>query len=183
MSNLFGNLQQRRWYIIQTYSGYENKVQANLEQRIASMEMEDRIFRVLVPIVEKVTVKDGKTKQTKRKLFPSYVLVDMILEDQSWYVVRHTPGVTGFVGSGNHPIPLTPKEVDEIMSKLSKEAKPKLELNFQVGDKVRVNSGPFLGQVGPVLEIDIDKGKVKINLSVFGRETVVEADHLELEKL
>jgi transcriptional antiterminator NusG len=183
MSELFGNSQKRCWYIVQTYSEYEHKVQANLEQRIASMEMNDRIFRVLVPMVDKVTVKDGKTRQTRRKLFPGYVLVEMILEDQSWYVVRHTPGVTGFVGSGNHPIPLTPKEVDEIMSKLSKEAKPKLELNFKVGEKVRVNTGPFLGQVGPVIDIDEDKGKIKISLSVFGRETVVEADYLELERI
>lgn len=183
MSEIFGNTQERRWYIIQTYSGYENKVKANLEQRIATMGMEDRIFRVLVPIEEKVFVKDGKTTRKRRKIFPSYVLVDMILEDQSWYVVRHTPGVTGFVGSGNHPIPLTPREVEEIMNKLSKEAKPKIEVDFNIGDMVQVKTGPFAGQAGPVTVIDRDKGKIKFTATVFGRETDVEADYTELEKI
>lgn len=183
MSELFGNTQERRWYIVQTYSGYENKVKANLEQRIATMGMEDRIFRVLVPIEEKVYIKEGKTKRIRRKIFPSYVLVEMILEDQSWYVVRHTPGVTGFVGSGNHPIPLTPREVEEIMNKLGKDAKPKVEVDFQVGDIIQVKSGPFAGHAGPVVEIDADKGKIKFSVTVFGRETVVEADYSELEKI
>lgn len=147
------------------------------------MGMEDRIFRVLVPVEEKVYVKEGKTKRIRRKIFPSYVLVDMMLEDQSWYVVRHTPGVTGFVGSGNHPIPLTPREVDEIMSKLSKEAKPKVEVDYSVGDMVQVKTGPFAGQAGPVTEIDRDKGKIKFTATVFGRETDVEADYTELEKI
>lgn len=174
----------RRWYIIQTYSGYENKVKANLEQRIATMGMEDRIFRVLVPVEEKVYVKDGKTKRVKRKVFPSYVLVEMILEDQSWYVVRHTPGVTGFVGSGNHPIPLTEKEVAEILGKLGKEQlKPKVEIALKPGDTVRVKSGPFEGQVGPVVEVVPDKGKVKFAVTVFGRQTIVEADYMDLEKI
>jgi len=109
---------ERHWYIIQTYSGYENRVKANLQQRIATMGMDEKVFHVLVPIEERVTVKDGKSKRTKRKVFPSYVLVDMILDDQSWYVVRHTPGVTGFVGAGSYPIPLTEREVSEIMSKI-----------------------------------------------------------------
>ncbi|MCE5202007.1 MAG: transcription termination/antitermination protein NusG [Synergistaceae bacterium] len=183
MSELFGNTQERRWYIVQTYSGYENKVKANLEQRIATMGMEDRIFRVLVPVEEKVYVKDGKTKRIRRKVFPSYVLVEMILEDQSWYVVRHTPGVTGFVGSGNHPIPLTPREVEDIMNKIGKESKPKIEVDFRVGDMIQVKSGPFAGQAGPVAEIDTDKGKIKFSVTVFGRETVVEADYTELERI
>lgn len=183
MSDIFGNTQERRWYIVQTYSGYENKVKANLEQRIATMGMEDRIFRVLVPIEEKDIVKDGKTKRIRRKIFPSYVLVDMILEDQSWYVVRHTPGVTGFVGSGNHPIPLTPREVDEIMGKLSKEAKPRMEVDCSIGDMVQVKTGPLAGQAGPVVEIDTDKGKIKFTVTIFGRETVAEADYTELEKI
>lgn len=183
MSEIFGNTQERRWYIIQTYSGYENKVKANLEQRIGTMGMEDRIFQVLVPIEEKVSIKDGKAKRVRRKIFPSYVLVDMILEDQSWYVVRHTPGVTGFVGSGNHPIPLTPREVEDIMNKLGKDAKPRVEIDLHVGDRIQVRSGPFAGQAGPVLEVDADKGKVKFSVSVFGRETIVEADHTELQKI
>lgn len=178
---------ERQWYVVQTYSGYENKVRANLEQRIATMGMEDRIFRVLVPVEERVFNKEGKVKRVKRKVFPSYVLVEMILEDQSWYVVRHTPGVTGFVGSGNHPIALTPKEVAEVMAKISKDkdqaAKPKVEIPFKPGDTVRVKSGPFANQVGPVVEIIEEKGKVKFSITVFGRETLVEADHTELEKL
>ena len=138
----------RRWYIVQTYSGYENRVLANLEQRIASMGMEDRIFRVLVPVEERVYVKDGKTKRVHRKVFPSYVLVEMVLDDQSWYVVRHTPGVTGFVGAGKHPIPLTEKEVQDIIGKVGKDqVKPKVEIDVKPGDVVRVKSGPFQGQV------------------------------------
>lgn len=148
------------------------------------MGMEDRIFNVLVPVEEKVSVKDGKTKRTKRKVFPSYVLVEMALDDQSWYVVRHTPGVTGFVGAGNHPIPLSEREVSEIMGKIGKEqVKPKVEIDVKPGDTVRVKTGPFEGQVGPVVEVLPDKGKVKFSVSVFGRETVVESDYTELEKL
>jgi len=174
----------RRWYIVQTYSGYENRVLANLEQRIASMGMEERIFRVLVPVEERVYVKDGKTKRVHRKVFPSYVLVEMVLDDQSWYVVRHTPGVTGFVGAGNHPIPLTEKEIQDIIGKVGKDqVKPKVEIDVKPGDVVRVKSGPFQGQVGPVAEVMADKGKVKFSVTVFGRETLVEADYQELEKL
>lgn len=180
----FNERTERQWYVVQTYSGYENKVKANLEQRIATMGMEDRIFRVLVPVEERVYTKEGKVKRVRRKVFPSYVLVEMILEDQSWYVVRHTPGVTGFVGTGNHPIALSPKEVTEIMAKISKEqSKPKVEIAFKPGDTIRVKTGPFANQVGPVVEVIADKGKVKFSVTVFGRETLVEADHSELEKL
>ncbi|HCA41232.1 MAG TPA: transcription termination/antitermination factor NusG [Aminobacterium sp.] len=175
---------ERRWYIVQTYAGYENRVKANLEQRIATMGMDEEIFSVLVPVEERVFVKDGKSKKVTRKLYPSYVLVEMKLNDQSWYVVRHTPGVTGFVGAGNHPIPLSEKEVKEIMSKIGKDqAKPKIEMNLKIGDIVKVKSGPFEGQVGPVVEIVPEKGKVKFTVTVFGRETVVETDYMELEKL
>jgi len=175
---------ERRWYIVQTYAGYENRVKANLEQRIATMGMDEEIFSVLVPVEERVFVKDGKSKKVTRKLCPSYVLVEMKLNDQSWYVVRHTPGVTGFVGAGNHPIPLSEKEVKEIMSKIGKDqAKPKIEMNLKIGDIVKVKSGPFEGQVGPVVEIVPEKGKVKFTVTVFGRETVVETDYMELEKL
>ena len=180
----FNENAERKWYVVQTYSGYENKVRANLEQRIATMGMEDRIFRVLVPVEERVYTKEGKVKRVRRKVFPSYVLVEMILEDQSWYVVRHTPGVTGFVGTGNHPIALSPKEVTEIMAKITKDqGKPKMEIAFKPGDTIRVKSGPFANQVGPVVEVIEDKGKVKFSVTVFGRETLVEADHTELEKL
>ncbi len=178
------SIEARRWYIVQTYAGYENRVKANLEQRIATMGMEDSIFGVLVPVEERVSIKEGKSKKVTRKLFPSYVLVEMRLNDQSWYVVRHTPGVTGFVGSGNHPIPLTEKEVKEIMGKVGKDqVKPKIEINFRLGDVVKVKSGPFEGQVGPVVEISPEKGKVKFSVTVFGRETSVETDYTELEKL
>lgn len=174
----------RHWYIVQTYSGYENRVKANLQQRIATMGMDEKIFHVLVPIEERVTVKDGKSKRTKRKVFPSYVLVDMILDDQSWYVVRHTPGVTGFVGAGSSPIPLTEREVSEIMNKIGKEQiKPKVEIDLKPGDVIRVKAGPFEGQVGPVVEVLEEKGKVKFSVAVFGRDTLVESDHTDLEKI
>jgi transcriptional antiterminator NusG len=180
----FKHNSERLWYVVQTYSGYENKVRANLEQRIATMGMEDRIFRVLVPVEERVYNKEGKVKRVRRKVFPSYVLVEMILEDQSWYVVRHTPGVTGFVGTGNHPIALSPKEVAEVMAKISKEqTKPKIEISFVPGDTIRVKGGPFANQVGPVVEVSEEKGKVKFSVTVFGRETLVEADYTELEKI
>jgi len=179
-----GEKKERRWYIVQTYSGYENRVKANLEQRVSTMGMEDKIFNVLVPIEERVSVKGGKPKRTKRKVFPSYVLVEMILDDQSWYVVRHTPGVTGFVGAGSSPIPLSEREVSEIMSKIGKElTKPKIEIDLQPGDTVRVKSGPFEGQAGPVVEVMENKGKVRFSVSVFGRDTIVEADYNDLEKV
>jgi transcriptional antiterminator NusG len=174
----------RQWYVVQTYSGYENKVRANLEQRIATMGMEDRIFRVLVPIEERIYSKDGKVKRVRRKVFPSYVLVEMILEEQSWYVVRHTPGVTGFVGTGSLPIPLSQKEVGEIMAKITKDqAKPKIEIAFKLGDVARVRSGPMEGQVGPVIEVN-EKGKVTISVPfIGGMEMPAEIDHTNLEKL
>jgi len=174
----------RRWYVIQTYAGYENRVKANLEQRIATMGMENSIFSVLIPIEERVFVKDGKSRKTTRKLYPSYVLVEMLLDEQSWYVVRHTPGVTGFVGAGSYPLPLSEKEMREIMGRIGKEqAKPKIEINLKLGDTVKVKSGPFEGQVGPVVDIIPAKGIIKFTVSVFGRETVVEADYSLLEKI
>jgi len=174
----------RRWYVVQTYAGYENRVKTNLEQRIATMGMENNIFRVLIPIEERVFVKDGKSRKVSRKLYPSYVLVEMHLDEQSWYVVRHTPGVTGFVGAGSYPLPLSEKEVGEIMGRIGKEqAKPKIEINLKLGDTVRVRSGPFEGQVGPVVEISPEKGKIKFTVSLFGRETVAETDHFLLEKI
>ena len=175
---------ERRWYVVQTYAGYENRVKANLEQRIATMGMEKNIFNVLVPVEERVLVKDGKSRKVSRKLYPSYVLVEMVLDEQSWYVVRHTPGVTGFVGAGSLPLPLSEREVRELMSRIgSEQAKPKVEINFRLGDTVTVRSGPFEGQAGPVVEIIPEKGKVKFTVSVFGRETVVETDYDLLEKI
>jgi len=179
---------KRQWFIVQTYAGYENKVKANLDQRIATMGMEDKIFNVLVPVEEKMVVKDGKSKKVTKKLFPSYVLVEMVMEDQPWYVVRHTPGVTGFVGSGNHPIPLTQREVDDVMDKIShcgpqKHDRQAFEMDFKKGDVIKVKSGPFEGTVGPIVDVLPEKGKVRFTVSVFGRDTLVEIDYTELEKL
>lgn len=177
---------KHQWFTVQTYSGYENKVKANLDQRIASMGMEHKIFRVLVPTEERVVVKDGKSRRVSHKLFPSYVLVEMIMDDQSWYVVRHTPGVTGFVGAGNHPLPVTDSEIEQILIQIGeKEAAPapKVEIDCAVGDYVRVLSGPFEGSEGPVTEISPSKGKVKFTANIFGRDTEVEVDYAELEKL
>ena len=175
---------ERRWYVVQTYAGYENRVKANLEQRIATMGMEKNIFNVLVPVEERVFVKEGKSRKISRKLYPSYVLVEMLLDEQSWYVVRHTPGVTGFVGAGSHPLPLSEREVRDLMSRIGKEqAKPKVEISLKLENTVSVKSGPFEGQAGPVVEIVPEKGKVKFTVTVFGRETVVETDYQLLEKI
>ena len=169
----------RQWYTVQTYSGYENKVKANLDQRIASMGMENKIFRVLVPTEERIIVKDGKSRKVSHKLFPSYVLVEMIMDDQSWYVVRHTPGVTNFVGVGNRPLPVAPNEIEEILIKIGEKeapAAPKVEITCEV-------SGAFAGSEGPVTEIIPARGKVKFSASIFGHETEIEVDFAELEKL
>lgn len=174
-----------QWFAVQTYSGYESKVQANLQQRIASMNCEDKIFRVLIPMEERVIMKDGKPKKVSRKLYPSYVIVEMIMDDQSWYCVRHTPGVTGFVGAGNHPIPLEDDEVRHLLIKLGEleEQAPVIDVPWKVGDKVRVLTGPFAGMIGPVTEINESTGKIKFLGSLFGRDTEVEALYSELEEV
>ncbi len=175
---------KRGWYVVQTYSGYENRVKADLEQRIASMGMEDSIFEVLIPVEERVVMKDGKSRKVTRKLYPSYVMVDMILDEQSWYVVRHTPGVTGFIGAGTHPIPLLEEEVQRLLAvKEKNEVKTKVELNIKVGDTVAVKTGDFKDLTGPVVEVNPEKGKVKFTINILGRETVTEADYQDLEKL
>ncbi|MDO4988825.1 MAG: transcription termination/antitermination protein NusG [Synergistes sp.] len=183
MGDLFGNTQERRWYIVQTYSGYEKRVKADIEKRIPNMNMDGRIFNVLVPEEDREIKKDGKSKHIKRRIFPCYVLVEMILDEGSWHVVRHTPGVTGFVGSGNHPIPLTPKEANDILAKVGKDARPKVEVEFEIGDMVQVKNGPFAGQSGPVVAIDIDKAKIKFRGTLFGREQDIETDYTDLEKI
>ena len=175
---------ERRWYVVQTYAGYENRVKANLEQRIATMGMEKNIFNVLVPVEERVFVKEGKSRKVSRKLYPSYVLVEMVLDEQSWYVVRHTPGVTGFVGAGSLPLPLSEREVRDLMARIGvDQVKPKIELDLKLGDTVCVKNGAFAGQTGPVVELIPEKGKVKFTVTVFGRETLVEADYQDLEKV
>lgn len=176
---------EKRWYVVHTYSGYENKVKANLEKRVESMGMQDKIFRVLVPMEEEIVNKDGKKKTVMRKIYPGYVLVEMIQTDDSWYVVRNTPGVTGFVGStgaGSKPIPLHPDEVDQILRQMGiQEPKPKLD--FEVKDTVKVKVGPFANFVGTIEEIMADKGKVKVLVNMFGRETPVELEFTQVEKI
>ncbi|MFA6808010.1 MAG: transcription termination/antitermination protein NusG [Eubacteriales bacterium] len=170
------------WYVIHTYSGYENKVKTNLEKRLESMNMEDKIFRVLVPMEDEIEIKNGKKKVTKRKVFPGYVLVEMDMTDASWYVVRNTPGVTGFVGSGTKPIPLMEHEVAAILRQMGLE-KVRAKIDVVVGQSVRVVSGPFEGFIGVVKEILEDKAKVKVAVSMFGRETPVELEFGQVEKL
>jgi len=172
---------EKNWFVIHTYSGYENKVKANLEKRVESMNVGDKIFRVLVPMEDEIEIKNGKKKILKRKVFPGYVLVEMILTDDSWYVVRNTPGVTGFVGTGSKPIPLLDSEIKQILKHMGiEEAKPKVA--FQTGESVRVISGPFQNFIGTVEEIYPDKGKIKVLVAMFGRETPVELDFTQAQK-
>ena len=173
---------ERAWYVIHTYSGYENKVKQNLEQRIVSMEMQDRIFQVVVPTEEEVEIRDGKKRTTQRRVFPGYILVEMILDDESWYVVRNTPGVTGFVGSGPRPIPLSQEEVDKILSRMRAE-QPRIRVNFRVGETVRIVEGPFADFMAVVDDIFPDRGKVRVLVSFFGRETPVEMDFMQVERI
>lgn len=173
---------EKNWYVIHTYSGYENKVKANLERKVHSMAMENEIFRILVPMEDEVEIKDGKKKVTKKKVFPGYVLVEMIVDDRSWYVVRNTPGVTGFVGSGTKPIPLTDGEVKHILKSMGmEESRPKLDIT--VSQPVRIISGAFENWSAVVLDINHDKGKLKVLVNMFGRETPVELDFSQVEKM
>jgi transcription termination/antitermination protein NusG len=173
---------ERHWYVIHCYSGYENKVRHNLEQRIDTMNMKDKIYDVVVPTEEEIEVKDGQRRTVERRVFPGYILVQMVLTEESWYVVRNTPGVTGFVGMGNTPTPLLPNEVSQIMRRMEAEA-PKIKVNFKAGQKVRIVDGPFNDFVGTVGEIDAERAKVRVMVSFFGRETPVELDFLQVEKM
>jgi len=172
----------RNWYVIHCYSGYENKVRHNLEQRIESMGMKGKIFDVVVPTEEEIEVKDGKRRTVERRVFPGYLLVQMVMNEESWYVVRNTPGVTGFVGMGNTPTPLRPEEVQQILKRMEAEA-PKVKVTFKPGQKVRIVDGPFNDFIGTVAEIDMDRTKVRVMVSFFGRETPVELDFLQVEKV
>ncbi|MDI6870780.1 MAG: transcription termination/antitermination protein NusG [Bacillota bacterium] len=174
--------ERRKWYVIHTYSGYENKVKANLERRVASMNMEDQIFRVVVPMEDEIEIKDGKKRITKRKIYPGYVMVEMILTDESWYVVRNTPGVTGFVASGAKPVPLDEREVRIILRQMGVET-PTPRIEFPVGTAVKVISGPFENFGGVVEEVMPDRGKLKVLVSMFGRETPIELDFGQVEKI
>jgi transcriptional antiterminator NusG len=172
----------RAWYVVHSYSGYENKVKKNLEHRIESMGMQDQIFQVVVPTEEEVELRDGQRRTTERRVFPGYILVQMIMNDDSWYVVRNTPGVTGFVGSGTKPVPLRLEEVEKIMKRMEAEA-PRIKVSFRPGQKVRIVEGPFEDFMGTVEEINMEKGKVRVLVSFFGRETPVELDFLQVEKI
>ncbi|KLU67481.1 MULTISPECIES: transcription termination/antitermination protein NusG [Desulfosporosinus] len=170
------------WFVIHTYSGYENKVKMNLEKRVESMNMEEKIFRVLVPMEDEVEFKNGKEKVTKRKVYPGYVLVEMEMTDDSWYVVRNTPGVTGFVGTGTKPIPLLEQEVVQILQQMGMDDL-RAKIDFEVNQTVQVIAGPFKDFVGVVREILPDKGKLRVEVSMFGRETPVELDFGQVQKL
>lgn len=171
----------RAWYVVHCYSGYENKVRHNLEQRIESMGMKDKIFDVVVPTEEEIEVKEGKRRTVERRVFPGYILVNMILSEESWYVVRNTPGVTGFVGMGNTPTPLRPEEVAQIIKRMEAEA-PRIKVTFKSGERVRIVDGPFNDFRGTVSEIDMERAKVRVMVNFFGRETPVELDFLQVEK-
>lgn len=173
--------EERAWYVIHCYSGYENKVRYNLEQRIETMGMKDKIFDVVIPTQEEIEVKDGKRRTVERHVFPGYVLVNMILTEESWYVVRNTPGVTGFVGMGNNPTALRPDEVSSILRRMEAEA-PHVKVTFKVGERVRIIDGPFNDFRGTVAEIDMERTKVRVMVNFFGRETPVELDFLQVEK-
>lgn len=171
----------RNWYAVHTYSGYEDTVARNLKQRIESLGMEDKIFNVLVPIEKKIRIKKGKRRTVEERIYPGYVLVEMIVTDDSWYVVRNTPRVTGFVGSGTDPTPLSREEVDVLFLRMRGDA-PKFQVDLQTGDSVRITDGPFKDHEGKVSEVDGERGRVKVLVSIFGRETPVDLDFLQVEK-
>lgn len=175
----------RAWYIVQTYSGYENKVKTSLEQRVKTMDMGDKIFQVIIPTEEEIEIKDGQRKTVSRKLFPGYVFVQMIMADDAWYVVRNTPAVTGFAGATADdrakPTPLPDAEVDQILKQMT-SAQPRVNVGFQIGESVLVTDGPFSDMIGVVDSIDVEKGRVRVLVSMFGRETPVELDFLQVEK-
>jgi len=175
-------LEQARWYVIHSYSGYENKVQRNLEQRIETMGVQDKIFRVVVPTEEEVEIRDGQRRSNRRRVFPGYVLVQMILDEESWYAVRNTPGVTGFVGTGTDPSPLSEEEVEKILRRMEEE-QPRIKVSFRVGETVRISEGPFADFMAVVDELYPERGKVRVLISFFGRETPVEMDFMQVEQI
>lgn len=174
--------QGRRWYVLHTYSGYEENVSQNLKQRIESMDMEDKIFNILIPTEKKIKIKNGKRRVIEERIFPGYVLVEMIVNDDSWYVVRNTPNVTGFIGVGTTPTPISEKEVKELQKRMGVE-EPKFKIDVSVGSPVRIADGPFKNLEGKITHIDEAKGKIKVLVSMFGRETPVELDFLQIKKI
>lgn len=175
---------ERNWYAIHTYAGYENAVLRNLRQRIDSLGVNDKIFNVIVPVEKKIKIKAGKRTEVEEKVYPGYVLVDMIVDDNSWYVVRNTPRVTGFVGAGVNPVPLNKKEVDELFGRIDKvDSKNKHQIDIEIGEMVRIADGPFKELEGKVNDVDRERGKIKVLVSMFGRETPVELDFLQIKKI
>lgn len=174
--------QKRNWYVLHTYSGYEDSVAKNLKQRIESLGMEDKIFNVIVPKEKKIKIKDGKRKTVEEKIYPGYVLVEMIVTDDSWYIVRNTPNVTGFIGADTIPIPVSKKEIDSLMERME-EKEPQYKIEVKPGDLVKIIDGPFKDFDGRVSEIDEGKGKIKVLVNMFGRDTPVELDSLQIKKL
>jgi transcription termination/antitermination protein NusG len=174
--------EEKRWYVIHTYSGYEESVVKNLKQRAESFGMEDKIFEVIVPREKKIRIKNGKRKEIEEKLYPGYVLVEMIVTDESWYVVRNTPNVTGFVGAGVTPVPLSQKEVDVLMGRIKQEI-TEVEMNIEEGDAVKITDGPFKDFDGKVSQVDKERGKLKVLVNMFGRDTSVELDFLQIKKI
>ena len=171
----------RNWYVIHTYSGYEDAVARNLKQRIEALGMQDKIFNVLVPKEKKIKIKNGKRAVIEEKIYPGYVFVDMLVTDDSWYVVRNTPMVTGFIGAGTTPRPVQDEEIKEILRKIVEE-EPKYKIEFGVGDLVKIMDGPFKNSEGKVQEIDKEKGRVKVSVSLFGRDTPIDLDFLQVKK-
>lgn len=171
------------WYVVHTYSGYENKIKVDLTKRVESMNMHDKIFDIIIPEEQEVEYKGGKRKVTSKRVFPGYVIVNMIMSEDSWYVVRHTPGVTGFVGSGGKPIALQPEEITKILRRMGLvDSKPRI-IDIEVGENIRVKNGPFANFEGVVRELLPDRGKIRVNISMFGRETPVELDYEQIEKM
>jgi len=174
--------QGRRWYVLHTYSGYEENVEKNLKQRIESMDMEDKIYNILIPTEKKIKIKNGKRKVIEEKIFPGYVMVEMVVNDDSWYVVRNTPNVTGFIGTGTIPTPISDEEIKGLQKRMGVE-EPKFKIDVTVDSPVRIIDGPFKNLEGKVTNIDEAKGKIKVLVSMFGRETPVELDFLQIKKL
>ncbi|MDD2758086.1 MAG: transcription termination/antitermination protein NusG [Patescibacteria group bacterium] len=172
----------RRWYVLHTYSGYEENVKSSLEQRVDSFDMRDKIFNILVPKEKKIKIKNGKRTTIEEKIFPGYVLVEMVVTDDSWYVVRNTPNVTGFVGSGTTPTPIDNKEVETLMKRVS-AAEPQHKIDVEVNDVVRIIDGPFKNFEGKISAVDHERGKIKVMVTMFGRETPVELDALQVKKI
>lgn len=172
----------RRWYVLHTYSGYEENVAQNLKQRVESLDMEDKIFNILIPTEKKIKIKNGKRKVVEEKIFPGYILVEMVVTDESWYIVRNTPNVTGFIGTGTIPTPISEEEVKSLQKRMGVED-PKFKIDVSVGSPVTINEGPFKNMEGKVTNIDEAKGKIKVSVSMFGRETPVELDFLQIKKI